>query len=149
MESGRFELQWASSRFHSFTLFHSEPGGYNPEVAFTSHKKSGRKSCGYYSASCYGSDANSLTLLFRVVLLNLSEVLKGTGHNHQRPVHIMPPCQVGAPGWTRTTDVSLWRIYSPLQSPLCIPTHIKLLGCAITPKGWFLPSDTVHRSIST
>jgi len=38
VESGRFELQWASSRFHSFTLFLSEPGGYNPEVAFTSHK---------------------------------------------------------------------------------------------------------------
>ena len=32
---------------------------------------------------------------------------------------------IGAPGWTRTTDVSLLGIYSPLPSPLGIPTHIK------------------------
>ena len=61
--------------------------------------------------------AYSITLLCRTILLNLSEFFKGTGS---------PPCQVGAPGWTRTTGVSLWRIYSPLQSPLCIPTHIKV-----------------------
>ena len=30
----------------------------------------------------------------------------------------------GGPGWTRTNDVSTSRIYSPLQSPLCILTHI-------------------------
>ena len=31
--------------------------------------------------------------------------------------------QFGTPGWSRTTDVSSSRIYSPLSSPLDIPTH--------------------------
>ena len=47
----------------------------------------------------------------------------------QMLVNIFSPFLNGGKGWSRTIGVSLSRIYSPLQSPLCAPSQIQRTSC--------------------